>query len=251
MPWERCSQEVCRTQRRSHSDLLPLMRSTAVRSNVSGSKPSVSERRTNSTTSRRRVPRSTLTMNVTDWPRRLESSSWLIPVRSLASRRTASSASFSADCRDPTLLLPTLPSWWRLTYQLGRLGEMGSHALKPCSECGQGVSSAAAACPGCGHPVASSVPLIEVAANLKRGIEFVAGRLRVSEERITFEPHALNLQQGVVEIPLRWIAEVSRKNSLALVPNKLELILTSGLRYTLIVNRRAAVAEIIERHRIH
>ena len=53
----------------------------------------------------------------------------------------------------------------------------------------------------------------DVASNLFRGLEGVGGRLKITNQRLIFEPHALNIQREILEIPLNKIKEVTRRNS--------------------------------------
>lgn len=46
------------------------------------------------------------------------------------------------------------------------------------------------------------------AANLQRGMEAVGGRLFLTDSRLVFLSHPLNVQTGVTEIPLRTIRSV-------------------------------------------
>ena len=56
--------------------------------------------------------------------------------------------------------------------------------------------------------------LADVAANLFRGIEGVGGRLKITNRRLVFQPHAINLQRSPVDISLGDIAAACKRNSL-------------------------------------
>ena len=64
------------------------------------------------------------------------------------------------------------------------------------------------------------------AANLQRGAETVGGKLFLTNERLIFEAHALNIQTGVTIVPLNGIQETTPcwtkfLNLLPLAPNSL------------------------------
>ncbi len=61
--------------------------------------------------------------------------------------------------------------------------------------------------------------LADVGVNLFRGIEAVGGRMKITNRRILFEAHAINLQKMPAEIPLDQIAEIRERNTLGIVPN--------------------------------
>lgn len=52
-------------------------------------------------------------------------------------------------------------------------------------------------------------PLRDGPANLQRGAETVGGRLYLTSRRLVFEPHILNLQKKVGELPLGEVTEVA------------------------------------------
>ena len=77
--------------------------------------------------------------------------------------------------------------------------------------------------------------LADVAANFFRGIEGVGGRLKITSHRVLFEANEINLQeqpgdilgsesnlqQQPAEILLSDIAEVSKRNTMGIIPNGL------------------------------
>ena len=95
----------------------------------------------------------------------------------------------------------------------------------------------------------SEAPLADVAANLKRGIEYVGGRLTILPDRLVFRSHALNLQTGATEVPLRDVSEVRRTNSMFVLPNRLEVVMRTGVRFVFIVWGRDRLADLVEAQR--
>ena len=88
--------------------------------------------------------------------------------------------------------------------------------------------------------------LAEKAANLFRGIEAVGGRMTVTNQRIFFEPHMLNIQTIPAEIPLAHVAEVGKRNTLGIIPNGLSIITKGGEEYRFVVWGRERLIDLIQ-----
>jgi hypothetical protein len=78
------------------------------------------------------------------------------------------------------------------------------------------------------------------AANHQRGWETVGGRLFLTDRRLVFESHALNVQTGVTEIPLRDVADVRTcwtkfLNVLPVFPNSIAVETREGAVATFVV----------------
>jgi hypothetical protein len=91
--------------------------------------------------------------------------------------------------------------------------------------------------------------LVDRAANLFRGIEGVGGRLKVTNQRLIFEPHAINIQKQILEVPLNQIKEVSPRNTMGLIPNGILVKLVSGQEYKLVVWKRKELIELINKNK--
>lgn len=90
----------------------------------------------------------------------------------------------------------------------------------------------------------------EAAANLKRGIEFVGGRLTITTQRLIFEAHALNIQQQAAEVLLSSIADIEPGSSmLGMLRNRLKVRTTSGIEYDFVVSRSDEIADLIQQLR--
>jgi hypothetical protein len=87
--------------------------------------------------------------------------------------------------------------------------------------------------------------LQNAAANLFRGIEGVGGRLDVTNERVIFRPHSLNIQTKVLEIDLKEIVKVEKRNTMFVVPNGMKIGVTGGKEYKFVVWGRTKLIEII------
>ena len=90
--------------------------------------------------------------------------------------------------------------------------------------------------------------LADVGANMFRGIEAVGGRMKITDKRIIFEPHAVNLQKMVAEIPLSQVTDVTPRNTLMIVPNGILVRLKSGVEYKFVVRGRERLIDIIRQH---
>lgn len=68
----------------------------------------------------------------------------------------------------------------------------------------------------------------EGVANHFKGIESVGGRLFLTNQRIYFISHNLNIQNHELSIPLDQILEVGKRNTLGIVPNGMFINLKTG-----------------------
>ena len=91
--------------------------------------------------------------------------------------------------------------------------------------------------------------LADRVANLFRGIGAVGGRIKITNQRLIFEPHALNIQKQILEVPLNQIKEVSPRNTLLLIPNGILVKLVSGQEYKLVVWKRKELMELINKNK--
>ncbi len=87
--------------------------------------------------------------------------------------------------------------------------------------------------------------LADEMGSLFRGWESVGGRIYVTNRRVIFESHGLNLQRGNTEIPLEEIVEARRRNTLFIVPNGMEIETRDGTRYRFVVWTRARLIDMI------
>jgi len=83
------------------------------------------------------------------------------------------------------------------------------------------------------------------AANLLRGVEGVGGRLIVTNQRLLFEAHKLNLQRAPLEIRLDQISDVAESKIMGLLPNGVTVTCRSGEQHRFVSwNRTKIVAAI-------
>jgi len=90
--------------------------------------------------------------------------------------------------------------------------------------------------------------LADVAANMWRGIEAVGGRMKITNRRVIFESHAINLQKILAEIPMSDISLVGPQNTMLIVPNGLVIRLKSGMEYKFVVWGRGRLISLIQQH---
>ncbi len=86
--------------------------------------------------------------------------------------------------------------------------------------------------------LAGEQTLAAVSANLLRGMEGVGGHLTISNKRLIFRPHALNVQRRQVVIPLEDVNGVGRCSVLGAFPTGLYVKTRDGLVYRFVVYRR-------------
>lgn len=81
------------------------------------------------------------------------------------------------------------------------------------------------------------------AANLQRGAETVGGRLNLTDQRLVFESHEMNVQRGETVISLADVAETrpcwtKLFNVIPLTPNSLAVIAVDGTELRFVLNGR-------------
>lgn len=76
-------------------------------------------------------------------------------------------------------------------------------------------------------------------ANLFRGIESVGGRLLLTDRRLVFQSHKVNVQTGLDAWRLEEITNVKAARTLLIVPNGLLVHLADGTRKRFVVWQRA------------
>ncbi len=88
-----------------------------------------------------------------------------------------------------------------------------------------------------------------IPANLFRSIEAVGGRLTITNERLLFTPHMINIQTEPVEINMADIVGVEKRNTIGLVPNGIKIINRYGSEFKFVVYKRAQLIELINQYR--
>ena len=87
-------------------------------------------------------------------------------------------------------------------------------------------------------------------ANLQRGLETVGGKLYLTNQRLVFEAHKLNIQTGNTEINLSDIQSIEKcwtklLGIIPLMPNSLAVYTKTAKEYRFVLFGRGAWAEEI------
>src|SRR5205807_3010105 len=88
--------------------------------------------------------------------------------------------------------------------------------------------------------------IAEAPANLMRGVEAVGGRLMISNRRLLFQPHSINIQRRQTEILLRDVTQVGPRRTLGLVPNGMFVRTRDRGEYKFVVSHRKNLIRIIQ-----
>src|SRR5690606_13602950 len=75
-------------------------------------------------------------------------------------------------------------------------------------------------------------------ANLFRGIESVGGKIFLTDKKVIFKSHALNIQKGQTNIPYATIIEVVERKTAKLIDNGIRIITKDGNKFDFVVNER-------------
>ena len=91
-------------------------------------------------------------------------------------------------------------------------------------------------------------------ANLQKGIETVGGKLYLTNQRLVFEAHTLNVQSGNTEIALPDIQSLVKcwtnfLGFIPLTPNSLEVQTKGNVKYRFVLFGREAWKTAIEVHK--
>lgn len=82
-------------------------------------------------------------------------------------------------------------------------------------------------------------------ATLRRGFEGVGGRIILTNQRLLFEAHGINIQREPLSIPLDDILGVTTYNSMGIVPNGFKVQCRSGQEYKFIAFNRQQILDLI------
>ena len=92
------------------------------------------------------------------------------------------------------------------------------------------------------------------AANLQKGIETVGGKLYLTNQRLVFEAHKINVQGGTTEIELPDILSSEKcwtkfLGFIPLMPNSLAVYTKAGKEYRFVLFGRGAWASAIDENK--
>lgn len=94
----------------------------------------------------------------------------------------------------------------------------------------------------------SNQELMNVAANLMRGVESVGGKLKLTPHEIVFTPNKVNVQSAPLTIPMNEIKHIEKRNTVFVVPNGLRLDMKNGEEHKFVVNNRRKLIDLITEH---
>ena len=78
----------------------------------------------------------------------------------------------------------------------------------------------------------------EIFASLFRGIEGVGGKIFLTNDRLIFKSHSLNIQKGQTNIDYSEISSVGRRKTMKIINNGMKILTNKGQEYCFVVNDR-------------
>jgi hypothetical protein len=87
---------------------------------------------------------------------------------------------------------------------------------------------------------------IKKAANLFRGFEGVGGFLFVTNQKLIFEPHTLNIQRQPLEIDFKDIAKIKPRYTLYIISNGVSVIQKNGTEFKFVVWGRTSLITLLK-----
>ena len=79
---------------------------------------------------------------------------------------------------------------------------------------------------------------IEGPANLFRGFEGVGGKLFITNKKLIFNSHKINIQKGQTDIPYENISEIIKRKTAKLIDNGIRIKTNDGNEFNFVVNER-------------
>lgn len=79
---------------------------------------------------------------------------------------------------------------------------------------------------------------IEGPANLFRGIEGVGGKLFLTNKKVIFKSHKMNIQKGQTDIEYNAITEIIKRKTAKLIDNGIRIKTNDGKEFDFVVNER-------------
>lgn len=86
--------------------------------------------------------------------------------------------------------------------------------------------------------LADEVPEREIFANLFRGLEGVGGKIFLTNARLIFKSHSLNIQKGQTNIAYQDISSVTKRKTMKLIDNGIKVTTKEGKVYCFVMNNR-------------
>jgi hypothetical protein len=86
--------------------------------------------------------------------------------------------------------------------------------------------------------------LLQSPANHFRGVEGVGGWLMLTDQRLVFQPHSLNVQKAEWSVPLSELIRVEPRRTLGILPNGLRAVTTAGEERFVVEDRTPWLREV-------
>jgi hypothetical protein len=78
----------------------------------------------------------------------------------------------------------------------------------------------------------------EIFANLFRGLEGVGGKIFLTNQRLIFKSHSLNVQKGQTNIDYSEIVSVQKRKTIRVIKNGIKIITKHGKEYRFVIKER-------------
>ncbi|MDR0267783.1 GRAM domain-containing protein [Paenibacillus sp.] len=87
--------------------------------------------------------------------------------------------------------------------------------------------------------------ILKKAANLFRGLEAVGGWVTLTNQRLIFDPHRLNIQTEPLVLTYAEMIGIEKRYTLNLVPNGIKITTESGDEYKFVMWKRSAFIDYV------
>ncbi len=92
---------------------------------------------------------------------------------------------------------------------------------------------------------------IEGPANLFRGIESVGGKIFLTNKKVIFKSHKINIQKSQIEIEYENIDKIIKRKTVKLINNGIQISTKDGKEFDFVVNERDTWIEKLNKKILH
>ncbi|BDH63021.1 hypothetical protein MTP04_31510 [Lysinibacillus sp. PLM2] len=85
-------------------------------------------------------------------------------------------------------------------------------------------------------------------ANLFKGVQAVGGQLTITDKRLIFKAHKLNIQGGTTEILISDIDSVDKASTMKIIPNRMIVKTKDGKVFKFVVYKRDKLVNLLTDH---
>lgn len=75
----------------------------------------------------------------------------------------------------------------------------------------------------------------DIGANLKGRLEYIGGKLKITDENLYFKSHSLNIQNCDFVIPIKSINQIDKAKVMGVSPNAVNLKLVDDICYKFVI----------------